>query len=164
MSPFYLPPRFVKVMAVEARHEQESSLSHREWEDGEMCMMGWENVWMRWTKTWFSKIIKYWWTCIGNLQPYIGLLIYPFAFPLTTKKCKSIGWKPMTSTNRTKKCLVGFWCLLQCWLRRLQGLGGLVPMLQFGWEDEVYVHWHSTPTLMIAHKGGAFTPNMLHWL
>jgi hypothetical protein len=37
------------------------------------------------------------------------------------------------------------------------GLDGLIPTLKFGCGDEVYARWHSTPTLMIAREGGAFT-------
>jgi hypothetical protein len=58
--------------------------AYRVWECGEMCVMGWKNVWWRWSKTWWSIIIKSCWTWIGNLQPYIGLFIYP-CIPLTTK-------------------------------------------------------------------------------
>ena len=47
-SPFYLPLGFVldPALAVEARHERESSLPPREWECGEMCVMGWMDGWM----------------------------------------------------------------------------------------------------------------------
>ena len=42
-------------LAVEARHERESYLPSREWECGEMCVMGWMDewmdVWLRWIKT-----------------------------------------------------------------------------------------------------------------
>ena len=38
-------------LADEAWHERESSLSPSECESGEMCVMGWENMWMRWVKT-----------------------------------------------------------------------------------------------------------------
>ena len=53
-SPFFSPPRFlcwILALADEARHERESSLSPRECESSDMCVMGWENVWMRWVKT-----------------------------------------------------------------------------------------------------------------
>jgi hypothetical protein len=42
---------WIPVMVDEARHERESSLSPKECESVEMCVMGWENVWMRWVKT-----------------------------------------------------------------------------------------------------------------
>jgi hypothetical protein len=92
-NPFFFPPGFVgfRLLAVKARYESELSLPPREWECGEMCVMGWVNVWMRWVKTWWT-IIKHWWTCIGNLQPYKGLLLYP-CIPLTTKHTQSIGWE-----------------------------------------------------------------------
>jgi hypothetical protein len=38
-------------LVVEARYERESSLLPRECECGEMCVMGWENVWLRWINT-----------------------------------------------------------------------------------------------------------------
>ena len=119
--------------------------------------MGWVNMWMRWVKTWWT-MIKYGWTCIGNLQPYIGLLLYPY-IPLTTKHTQSIGWEPAASTNRTERYLAGFGCHLRRRQRRIEGLDGLVPALKFGWgdEDEVYAHWCTMPTLMIAHEGGSFT-------
>ena len=122
-----------------------------------MCVMGWVNVWMRWVKTWWT-IIKFGWTCIGNLQPYIGLLLYP-CIPLTTKHTQSIGWEPVASTNHTKRYLAGFGCHLRQRQWRLEALDGLVPTLKFGWgdEDEVYARCCSTPTLMIAREGGAFT-------
>ena len=112
-------------------------------------------TWMRCVKTWWT-IIKYGWTCIGNLQPYIGLLLYP-CIPLTTKHMQSIGWEPVASTNHTEKYLVGFGCHLRRRQWRIEGLDGLIPALKFGWEDEDYARWHSTPTLMIAREGGAFT-------
>ena len=38
-------------LADEARYERESSLSPRECESGEMCVMGCENMWARWVET-----------------------------------------------------------------------------------------------------------------
>ena len=42
LSPGLIGP----ALAVEARHERESSLPPRACECGEMCMMGWVNVWL----------------------------------------------------------------------------------------------------------------------
>jgi hypothetical protein len=42
-------------------------LAARESEMSWDVCIGWENVWMRWGKTWWTIIIKYWWTCIGNV-------------------------------------------------------------------------------------------------
>jgi hypothetical protein len=54
-SPFFSRPPgllcWIPALADEARYERESSLSPRECESGEMCVMGWENVWMRWVIT-----------------------------------------------------------------------------------------------------------------
>jgi hypothetical protein len=114
------PPGFIglQLLADKARYERESSLLPREWECGEMCVMGWVNVWMRWVKTWWTTI-KYGWTCIGNLQPYIGLLLYPCIL-LTKKHTQSIGWEPVASTNHTERYLVGFGCHLRWWQWRLK--------------------------------------------
>jgi hypothetical protein len=45
-------------------------------------------------------------TCIGKLQPYIGLLFFP-CIPLTTKQTQDIGWEPVASTNRIDNCSAG---------------------------------------------------------
>jgi hypothetical protein len=136
-------------LAVDARYERELSLSPTECD-------GMGDVWMRWVKTWWTIIIKYWWTWIGNQQPYIGLLLYP-CIPFTIKHTQSIGWELVASTN----VLI---IVQQDWMSsamttEIEGVGidGLVPTLKFGWGDEVYARWLSTPTLVIAREGGAFT-------
>ena len=53
-SPFFFPPGFLcwfLALADEARYERELSLSPRECESGEVCVIGWENMWMRPVKT-----------------------------------------------------------------------------------------------------------------
>ena len=157
MSFLLLPPGFVgfRRLATKARCERESSLL-LESESVVRCVW-WvgKRVWMIWVKTWWT-IIKYWWTCIGNLQPYIGILLYP-CIPLTTKHTQSIRWKPVASTNHTERYLAGFGCHLRRRQQRLEGLDGLIHALKFGWGDEVYAYWCSRPTLKIAHEVGAFT-------
>jgi hypothetical protein len=89
-------------LAVEARYKRESSLPPREWECGEMCVMGWVNLWMRWVKTWWT-ITK----LLMNLHRNATAIYRPFALPLislTTKPTQSIGWEPVASTNRTDNC------------------------------------------------------------
>ena len=52
-SPFFSPLEFVGLwlLADKVRYEREPSLLPGECESGEMCVMGWENMWMRWVKT-----------------------------------------------------------------------------------------------------------------
>jgi hypothetical protein len=135
-------------LVIEARCEQESTLPPRvRWD---VCL-GWENVWMRWVKTWWTIIIKSCWTCIGNLPPYISLFIYP-CIPLTTKHTQKhrVGDSGQYKSYRLILDRFG-WNLRWPWGLGL-GVDGLVPTLKCGWEDGVYARWHSTPTLMTAVK------------
>jgi hypothetical protein len=64
-------------------------------------------------------------TCIGKLQPYIGLLFYP-CIPPTTNQTQNIGWVLVASTNHIDNCSVGLDVIEGL------GLGGLSPVLKFG--------------------------------